>query len=224
MKFSTRMKFRMPTSLVDYILSAFDLPENGEWTTVKHGRKGFPSLSPKTSIKVMERMQKAFDKYPINQVKSYRDALQLILEMEAILENGTVKTMKILVDTGAEANLIRKGFVPDHLTFVAKRVLHLVAANGQKIEGGTRTAKTILKFSQEVNGVKMDDTLDFEVEFWEAQIEVDAILSFPWMCEHKIGIFPHHRALAMDQPVFKLLYVRPKNKPKIWSGETGSSD
>ena len=67
--------------------------------------------------------------------------------------------------------------------------------------------------------MKMDDTLEFEVEFWEAQIEVDAILSFPWMCEHKIGIFPHHQALAMDHPVFKLLYGRPKKSNRKFGPE-----
>jgi hypothetical protein len=57
-----------------------------------------------------------------------------------------------------------------------------------------------------VGGKRLSETLNFEVEFFEADIEVDAILSYPWMSQHQIGIFPHHRALAKDQPIFTLLY------------------
>jgi len=35
---------------------------------------------------------------------------------------------------------------------------------------------------------------------------VDAILSYPWMVQMKIGVFPHKRALAIDLPKFTLLF------------------
>jgi len=91
--------------------------------------------------------------------------------------------------------------------------LNLVEGNGNSIEGIERTTKAKLQFLQEVDGKKFAKTLDFWVEFWEADIEVDAILSFPWMCENKIGIFPHYKALAKDKPVFTLLFgMHDKNQ------------
>ena len=48
--------------------------------------------------------------------------------------------------------------------------------------------------------------MNFGAIFYEADIQVDAILSFPWMAEHKIAVFPHKRALAIDHPVLTLLF------------------
>ena len=57
-----------------------------------------------------------------------------------------------------------------------------------------------LHFTQEVDGEIQGKELTFDVTFWEAEIEVDAILSHPWLFENKIGVFPHHKALAVDRP------------------------
>ena len=57
------------------------------------------------------------------------------MNLEVQLSNGETKLMRTLIDTGAEANLIRTGFVPHHITFAARKVLNLIAANGQKIKG-----------------------------------------------------------------------------------------
>jgi hypothetical protein len=72
-----------------------------------------------------------------------------------------------------------------------------------------------LHFTQEVDGVVQGKELIFDVTFWEAEIEVDAILSHPWLFENKIGVFPHHNALAVDRPKFTLLYgILPKCRPR----------
>ena len=42
--------------------------------------------------------------------------------------------------------------------------------------------------------------------FYEAAIQVDAILAYPWMKVNEIGVFPHKRALALDFPELVLLY------------------
>ncbi len=98
------------------------------------------------------------------------------------------------------------GFIPSHLTFLSKKTINLVSANGQPIRRGDRTANVGIGFTQVVNGKRLSNTLDFDVSFYEADIEVDAILSYPWMSANKIGIFPHHCALARDEPEFTLLY------------------
>ena len=35
-----------------------------------------------------------------------------------------------------------------------------------------------------------------QIEFYVADIQVDAILSHPWLLENKLGVFPHLKALA----------------------------
>ena len=46
----------------------------------------------------------------------------------------------------------------------------------------------------------------FDTLCYEADINVDMILSYPWMRENKVGIFPHHKALVVDEPRLMLLY------------------
>ena len=70
--------------------------------------------------------------------------LQLVLELKTELEGGERRNLKVLVDTGAEANLIRTGLVPKRFTRPAHKVLELVAVNGQVLQGGKR--QQMLKF------------------------------------------------------------------------------
>jgi hypothetical protein len=41
--------------------------------------------------------------------------MQLLLKVTVLLSNDEKKYLEILVDTGAEANLVRIGLLPDHL-------------------------------------------------------------------------------------------------------------
>ena len=95
------------------------------------------SLGPGQPGRFIDHMDRAPRKVPpVNQVRSYNGALQLILQVGAKLANGQCKQIKILVDTGAEANLIKTGIIPPHLTFPAVKSINLVSANGQPIRGG----------------------------------------------------------------------------------------
>ena len=75
--------------------------------------------------------------------------------------------------------------------------------------GGERIIECILGFEAMTNGVSHVEQMKFGAVFYEADIHVDAILSFPWMVEHKIAVFPHKRALAIDFPVLTLLFGLP---------------
>ena len=56
----------------------------------------------------------------------------------------------------------------------------------------------------------MPELLWENATFAEADIRVDAILSFPWLVRTKIGVFPHLRALALAEPEMTLLMGLPK--------------
>jgi len=64
----------------------------------------------------------------------------------------------------------------------------------------------ILKFQLEKNDEVQPEGVDIETEFYEANIRVDAILSYPWLAQVKLGIFPHHRALVLDNPELSFLF------------------
>ena len=218
-KFSTRSKYRTPSSLVEYLLSPYTLPNKSfaGWEHVNpRGQPPPPAAQPQgEKIVIPERLRAPKAHYPIRFARQMENELQLVLELKTELEGGERRNLKVLVDTGAEANLIRTGLVPKRFTRPAHKVLELVAVNGQVLQGGKTTADVKVYFTQEVNGEIQGKELDFNVTFWEADIEVDAILSHPWLFENKIGVFPHHKALAVDRPRFTLLYgILPKCRPR----------
>ena len=217
-KFGTRLKWRMPTTLVDYLLSPYLQKSEviGEWYIISNGKpKPFANTvsiqGASVPIILPERVLHARNRGHAGQIRSFREALQLILKVDATFENGETKQIWVLIDTGAEANLIRRGVVPDHITYPAKKVLNLIAANGQPIQGGKRTARFNFGLTQFVDGVKLEDKLPLLAELWEADIELDAILSYPWMVENQIGIFPHLKALAKDFPKLTLLFGKGRH-------------
>ena len=71
-----------------------------------------------------------------------------------------------------------------------------------------------------VDGVSLDELLEYDIEFFEADIQVDAILSYPWLFDNRIGLFPHHSALALDSPQLILLYgvnkTRRRGLQQVW--------
>ena len=69
-----------------------------------------------------------------------------------------------------------------------------------------------LEFRQVVDGYTLPNSLALNAEFYEADISVDAILSYPWMAKAQVGVFPHHNALAIDTPHLTLLYGIRKGK------------
>ncbi len=57
--------------------------------------------------------------------------------------------MRALVDTGAEVNLIRKGFFPDGIICPETRELKLVTANGKEMEKGKEEVTLKVSFKEE---------------------------------------------------------------------------
>ena len=59
------------------------------------------------------------------------------MKLPVFLPNGEAQFLKVLVDTGAEANLVRINLLPNHLFFSAPKPLNFVTASGQRLGGGT---------------------------------------------------------------------------------------
>ena len=72
----------------------------------------------------------------VNRIWRAGDNLQLMLRVLVEFDDGSEKELKILVGTGAEANVIRKGLVDSHLIFPARNPVNFITANGQRLDGG----------------------------------------------------------------------------------------
>ena len=78
-------------------------------------------------------------------------------------------------------------------------------ANGQHWDGGRRVVQTTLGFRHVIQGETMPQYFWREFQLYKADITVDAILSFPWLNENHVGVFPHLNALATLEPEFSVL-------------------
>ena len=56
--------------------------------------------------------------------------LQLLVELDVELPDGRLQRAKALIDTGAEVDLVRSGFVPRHLFSPAVVPMVFIMANG----------------------------------------------------------------------------------------------
>ena len=119
---------------------------------------------------------------------------QFLIETQ-VSAMGEEKTPRVLVDTGAQPNLVRVGLFPGHLFHDSPRPLCLSAANKQRVEGGKRVVPLTLKFIDSYDG----RILSLKGLFYEADIPVDMILSNGWMARNKIIPLPEFSQLGIRE-------------------------
>jgi hypothetical protein len=79
-----------------------------------------PNTDLTTKIVVASRMLRPTNFYEVGSLKTRNNNLQLILKLPLTMKNGETVEIKALIDTGAEANLIRMDLLPNHLFFSRK--------------------------------------------------------------------------------------------------------
>ena len=206
----TKLKGRVPAALIDHLLGREnDAPPrppeilSGPWQTRPNPKGEGTSLK---EVKVLPRMMMDVGIFQAGQIKKCGNALQLLMEIQTELPNRQLQVLDMLVDTGAEANIVKLGKLPRHLVYAAPKPLKFVTARGQRLRGGDTCIDLHLEFVQEVDGKFLPDVLRKKVTFFEADIRVDAILSYPWMAQNQIGVFPHLKAMALEKPKLTLLH------------------
>lgn len=238
MRYGTTQKFRVPERLVEYLLSACPkLNPEYQWQTVtpRHKGKSKPrsksksqsspkvtnSKSPKPKVEV-PRMVLQDVKAPDSKHPS--STRQLMIRVHAHPAGSVGRDINVLIDTGAEVSLIKSGLFPDQFFQPAQTPVNLVAANGTPLEGGRRDIVLHFNLRKVQNGVEQAKPATCQVVFHEADIQVDAIIGYPWLYFCKVGIFPHHNALAVENP-FTLLYGLPQtSRQDIFEGESCEID
>ena len=214
MKFSTKQKGRIPEAVIEYLVEECVAP--GPVRQASEGESQFED-----SVVVSSRLLWPSKAYNVGSCTSKAENTQLVMEIPVRMANGEILVMKALIDTGAEANLVRTGFFPRHMFFGAEKPLKLVTASGHRMEGGDRTIDTQLEFSAYTSESQALGQIILGAKFYEAAIQVDAILAYPWLRENEIGVFPHKKALAMDFPELILLFglvSRGRSSPRRGKG------
>ena len=131
----------------------------------------------------------------IHRIADKGEERQLLMRVMATHQEGAMYILNILIDTGAQANLIRTGVTTNILVHSAKPLI-LFTANGARMAGGVKEVTLDLLFGARAytTGAKLADMV-VPARFHEADIQVDAILSYPWLRENRLGVWVHEQAL-----------------------------
>ena len=145
MKFSTKQKGRIPEAVIEYLVGECTLPESNTSESVSRNPEGGSQIED-GSVLVGPRLLKPSKSYILGTCVSKAENTQLVMQIPAKMPNGEILVIKALIDTGAEANLVRTGFFPRHLFQGAAKPLRLVTASGHQMEGGTGPLKQSWNF------------------------------------------------------------------------------
>ena len=101
---------------------------------------------------------------------------QLLIRTKVKLLNGTSQKLDVLIDTGAEANLVKRVLIQDQLFYPAQNPLRFEAANGEVLAGVSQCTRSKMQMQLERNEKVQPEMVEYEIEFFDACIKVDAIL------------------------------------------------
>ena len=130
-------------------------------------------------------------------------ALQLMVEVE-ISVCGHHKKIQALIDTGAQANLIRGNIFPDAVWKRARNPLALMAANGDVLSGGQREIEASITFhvepESEIGRRDSTPTWSTMARFYDGEISCDAILGYGWLAQQKLDVLPWRNGAPTAPP------------------------
>ena len=136
--------------------------------------------------------------FRIGRVEHRGGATQLLMRVEVDLD-GDVRHIRVLVDTGAQVNLIRHDIPPAYMMRPAQRPLSLSTVSGEPLPGGQREVELPMRFAaMEENRVPVDGGWTTSARFYDAEISCDAILGYGWLAEQRLNILPWCDALQLS--------------------------
>ena len=111
-------------------------------------------------------------------------------------EGGGQFAVKVLIDTGADVNLVRVGLLPPENLRDMTRPLTLTAANAGRMAGGDKCTQGLLHLRGVEVDTGRDQGLKCPIHLVEADITVDAILSYGWLAQHNFLVNPRRHGIC----------------------------
>lgn len=138
------------------------------------------------------------------------------LRIAAVLQKGQLPGCQttVLIDTGAEACLIRKGLLPASAFRNAVTPLRLVAANQGRLPGGNLQVEVDIHFNATDVDSKIKKVVRVPTTLYEAEIEEDVILSYQWMGERDVIINPRQHGVWLTVGKTRLWVAGVRANPR----------
>ena len=199
---------KIPTAVMDYLCgfhsrsveknTSAEISPPGEWEVVR--RKKNRTGNIREVVVLPWHLEEHGAPFTIGKVEKRGRKRQLL--MEVIATAGREKLpMKVLIDTGAQANLVRRDLFPPECLRPARKPLALSTVSGEALPGGQQEVKLKLLFSAETDtGKQVPECWTVEAVLHDAEIGCDAILGYEWLAENMINVKAWSDALQLDRP------------------------
>ena len=205
---------KIPPRLIDYMCgfqndAKESVEAHGDWQRVEskrlqNPRQGMSERPDGAARRVREVQMLPWQVQPrrpfrIGRIEHRGGRTQLLMEVTATC-GAVSRKLRALVDTGAEANLIRHDIFPKDCFRPAREPLALSTVNGNALPGGRNEVQLRIKFIAETSsGEPVPQGWTTSVWFHDADIGSDAILSYEWMARHRINVLPWGDALQLNE-------------------------
>ena len=159
----------MPEALVDYLNSAVQIQavQDGSKSEVLVSEPA-DEVREESTVYVPSRCLQKVDKASKKKLFDTADDLQLLMPILVQCPGGTQKLMNVLVDTGAQVNLIPEGRIASEFLEPAAEPVRLPAANNQSIRGGDMVVPLTMSFTQLCREEWQDKLRHFSGIFYQA--------------------------------------------------------
>ena len=157
---------------------------------------GTQSLEVSGPFVVPKRLLNSVPAEQLNQVVRRGRNKQLLMEVRATPSKKRLLSLRVLIDTGAETNLIRRGLLPSERLRDARKPLALVTASGCRMGGGLKEVPLKLEFAKTRADSQAVQEWSTMASFYDAEIQVDAILGYKWLAARRLEVFPPLKSLA----------------------------
>ena len=127
--------------------------------------------------------------------------IKLIINVGLKLADRNILPINALIDTGAEVNLLRKGLVPPEYFKLSDKPKKFVAANQLEMEGGQVEFLCDLLIKCQDMDIGQPCIFECPTIFYNADIAVDAILSYEWLVKNKVDVKCNKHGLEINQPM-----------------------
>lgn len=141
----------------------------------------------------------------------------LTVRAGALFKNGQFLSLNVLIDTGAEINIIRRGLVSPDCFQLAQVPVRFLTASGAVLEGGQYDVGCTLKLDGRTTDTKLPGCANFSTTFYEADIKIDAILSLKWLSTYNVDVrsLQHGIMINSTQPAIWVRGLIPKPKTNV---------
>ena len=195
--------------------------------TIRTSTATASSCTPIISSVATQLLQHHFVSY----VRAKRSCFSMKIPVR--LSDGVKKMAHVLIDTGAEVNLIRPGFLSKSgLLETPETKMNLLVANKQPLAGGSQACTPSLNFFREnldPAHTHLNEEFELPIYTYEADIQYNIFIGNPWLYDNEMAPFAHPGYLFMrdpDDPATLAGWVWPSYKAisAVWDGHVANYD